>query len=130
MQKNFIAIICSNKISLTIRANILWYETDRSCSGHGPSLSVDSILQANERNLTNQKYTENIENSLGFYTDMNFDRDSHFFDLEVNTSHSSVHVPTNVFDQGPEAAEFIQWSAVLDDTFTQNYQSDPALSWQ
>lgn len=61
---------------------------------------------------------------------MYFDRDSHFFDLEVNTSHSSVHVPTNVFDQGAEVAEFIQWSEILDEVFTQNYQSDPALSWQ
>ena len=61
---------------------------------------------------------------------MYFDRDSHFFDLEVNTSHSSVHVPTNVFDQWPEVAEFIQWSEILDEVFTQNYQSDPALSWQ
>lgn len=68
--------------------------------------------------------------SLGNYTDMFFDRDSHFFDLEVNTSHSSVHVPTNVFDQGPEVAEFIQWSEILDEVFTNNYQSDPALSWQ
>jgi voltage-dependent calcium channel alpha-2/delta-4 len=61
---------------------------------------------------------------------MTFERDSHFFDLEVNTSHSSVHVPTNVYDQGPEEYEFIQWSEVLDEVFRQNYQSDPALSWQ
>lgn len=27
-------------------------------------------------------------------------------------------------------AEFIQWSEVLDEVFTQNYQADPALSWQ
>lgn len=37
----------------------------------------------------------------------------------------SVHVPTNVFDEGPEATEFIQWSEILDEVFTQNYQSDP-----
>lgn len=67
---------------------------------------------------------------MGNYTAMYFDRDSHFFDLEVNTTHSSVHVPTNVFDFGPEASEFIQWSEVLDEVYTQNYQSDPALSWQ
>jgi voltage-dependent calcium channel alpha-2/delta-4 len=50
--------------------------------------------------------------------------------LEVNTTHSSVHVPTNVYDQGAMEWEFIQWSEVLDEVFTQNYQSDPALSWQ
>ncbi len=61
---------------------------------------------------------------------MIFEADTHFYDLEVNTSHSSVHVPTNVYDQAPEEWEFIQWSEVLDEVFTQNYQSDPALSWQ
>lgn len=61
---------------------------------------------------------------------MFFDRDSHFFNLTVNTTHSTVHVPTNVYDHGPEASEFIQWSEVLDEVFTQNYRTDPALSWQ
>lgn len=41
-----------------------------------------------------------------------------------------MHVPTNVFDFGPEAAEFISWSEILDEVFRQNYNSDPALSWQ
>jgi voltage-dependent calcium channel alpha-2/delta-4 len=80
--------------------------------------------------LTDQKYTPNTVKYVSNYTDMFFDRDSHFFDLEVSTEHSSVHVPTNVYDQGPEASEFIQWSEVLDEVFRQNYQSDPALSWQ
>lgn len=61
---------------------------------------------------------------------MFLEADTHFYDLEVNTTHSSVHVPTNVYDMGPDEAEFIQWSEVLDEVFTQNYQSDPALSWQ
>jgi hypothetical protein len=39
-------------------------------------------------------------------------------------------VPTNVYDNATAEAEFIQWSAILDEVFTKNYQSDPALSWQ
>lgn len=70
-------------------------------------------------NLTSEDLTKNQEMSMGNYTEMFFDRDSHFFDLQVNTSHSSVHVPTNVFDQGAEEAEFIQWSEVLDGVFRQ-----------
>jgi voltage-dependent calcium channel alpha-2/delta-4 len=61
---------------------------------------------------------------------MTMDRDSHFFDLFVNTTHSSVHVPTNVYDGSLEAREFIDWSEVLDEVFKQNYGTDPALSWQ
>lgn len=64
------------------------------------------------------------------FRNMSFEADTHFYDLEVNTTHSSVHVPTNVYDMGQEEWEFIQWSEILDEVFTQNYQSDPALSWQ
>lgn len=84
-------------------------------------------------NLTSLKsYTPNIEKEIDWevYREMSFDRDSHFFDLNVNTTHSSVHVPTNVYDNGSETSEFIQWSEILDEVFTQNYRTDPALSWQ
>lgn len=84
----------------------------------------------NELNLTDREYTGYEEESMGKYKDMTFEPDTHFYDLEVNTTHSSVHVPTNVYDEGPEEWEFIQWSEILDEVFTQNYQSDPALSWQ
>lgn len=84
-------------------------------------------------NLANVKlYTNNTNTSIeaGFYLNMSMDRDSHFYDLNVNTSYSSVHVPTNVYDGSLESREFIEWSEVLDEVFTQNYRTDPALSWQ
>lgn len=62
---------------------------------HGQFNTISSPQQVNDLNLTNMQYTGSQEMSLGNYTNMYFDRDSHFFDLEVNTTHSSVHVPTN-----------------------------------
>ena len=56
--------------------------------------------------------------------------DSHFYNIPVNTSYSSVHIPTNVYDLRPAVVEAISWSEELDDVFRQNYKSDPALSWQ
>lgn len=78
--------------------------------------------------------------------------DPHFFNQRVNKSHSSVHVPTNVFDRGEcahipksncielhpgppliaalEVISAIEWSETLDDTFKDNYNKDPTLSWQ
>lgn len=56
--------------------------------------------------------------------------DSHFYNIPVNTSYSSVHIPTNVFDLTQEVVEDIARTELLDDTFRQNYESDPALSWQ
>lgn len=41
-----------------------------------------------------------------------------------------MHVPTNVYDMSPAVAEDIKKTEILDDTFRQNYESDPALSWQ
>ncbi|XP_011305922.1 voltage-dependent calcium channel subunit alpha-2/delta-3 isoform X2 [Fopius arisanus] len=52
------------------------------------------------------------------------------FGGDVNTSMSSVHVPTNVYDRAPAVIKAIKWSARLDDTFINNYKHDPTLSWQ
>ena len=41
-----------------------------------------------------------------------------------------MHIPTNVYDMSPAVAEDIKKTENLDDTFRQNYESDPALSWQ
>lgn len=61
---------------------------------------------------------------------MELTADSHFYNIPVNTSYSSVHIPTNVFDLTQDVKEDIVRTELLDDTFRQNYESDPALSWQ
>ena len=64
------------------------------------------------------------------YSRMVLKANKHFSGIPVNTSHSSVHVPTNVFDGEPKVINAIDWSAKLDDTFKDNYNRDPSLSWQ
>ena len=64
------------------------------------------------------------------FREVELNADSHFYNIPVNTSYSSVHVPTNVFDLSPEVVEDIMRTEPLDETFRQNYESDPALSWQ
>ncbi|XP_077284622.1 voltage-dependent calcium channel subunit straightjacket isoform X2 [Arctopsyche grandis] len=54
----------------------------------------------------------------------------HFNDKPVNTSFSSVHIPTNVYDRSPEVIQAIKWSENLDSIFINNYRVDPSLSWQ
>lgn len=56
--------------------------------------------------------------------------DSHFYNIPVNTSFSSVHIPTNVYDMSPSVVNDIKKTEILDNIFRQNYESDPALSWQ
>lgn len=64
------------------------------------------------------------------YSRMVLTANKHFSGIPVNTSHSSVHVPTNVFDGEPKVINAIDWSAKLDGTFHDNYDRDPSLSWQ
>lgn len=37
--------------------------------------------------------------NLDMYKEMTLDQDTHFYNISVNTSHSSVHVPINVYDK-------------------------------
>ncbi|XP_049832562.1 voltage-dependent calcium channel subunit alpha-2/delta-3-like isoform X1 [Schistocerca gregaria] len=64
------------------------------------------------------------------YAPMYLEPDRQFSSIPVNRSHSSVHVPTNVFDLGGDVYDGIKWSEGLDEVFIQNLKSDPTISWQ
>ncbi|XP_034236223.1 voltage-dependent calcium channel subunit alpha-2/delta-3 isoform X2 [Thrips palmi] len=53
-----------------------------------------------------------------------------FYGIPINLTHSSVHVPDNVFDHGPHVQAGLQWSEDLNEVFRNNYGADPSLSWQ
>lgn len=48
----------------------------------------------------NSKYTSTSECENDTCEFMSLNDDTHFYNIPVNTSYSSVHVPTNLFDQG------------------------------
>lgn len=73
---------------------------------------------------------ENEEEFAYMYREMELNPDTHFYNISVDTEHSSVHVPSNVWDRSKDVLKTIQWSEQLDEVYRQNYQSDPALSWQ
>lgn len=73
---------------------------------------------------------ENMKKNVQLYREIKLTSDSHFYNIPVNTSFSSVHIPTNVYDKSPPVAEDIRKTENLDNVFRQNYESDPALSWQ
>ncbi|BES90285.1 Calcium channel [Nesidiocoris tenuis] len=54
----------------------------------------------------------------------------HFDQRHVNTSHSSVIVPSFTVDTDVQVANALRWSEHLDPVFVNNYEVDPALSWQ
>lgn len=40
-----------------------------------------------------------IESNAGMYMDFNLNPDTHFYNIPVDTEHSAVHVPSNVYDR-------------------------------
>ncbi|XP_055682880.1 voltage-dependent calcium channel subunit alpha-2/delta-3 [Lutzomyia longipalpis] len=77
-----------------------------------------------------EELPEVVQENSYMYREMYLDQDTHFYNISVNTTHSSVHVPTNVYDRSLRVVEALLWSEALDEVFVQNYNSDPALSWQ
>nr|XP_029712886.1 LOW QUALITY PROTEIN: voltage-dependent calcium channel subunit alpha-2/delta-3-like [Aedes albopictus] len=98
----------------TIASNFTYYASKYSNIDGRPAPDIPSTLEEN----------------IWMYRNMSLNPDTHFFNISVNTSYSSVHVPQNVYDRYPWVMEALQWSEALDDVFMQNYNSDPALSWQ
>ncbi|KAF5282678.1 hypothetical protein FQA39_LY17510 [Lamprigera yunnana] len=95
-------------------------------------------LNSTDRNYTYYRsnppsaeiFSEDEDPDIDMYLPMNLDYDTHFFNLSINTTHSSVHVPSNIYHRHDAAETAIRWSEILDEVFIQNYKADPALTWQ
>lgn len=48
----------------------------------------------------NSKCTADSESENGTCEFLSLNEDTHFYNVPVNTSYSSVHVPTNIYDKG------------------------------
>nr|XP_003410807.1 voltage-dependent calcium channel subunit alpha-2/delta-4 [Loxodonta africana] len=55
---------------------------------------------------------------------------AHFSNLMVNTSISSVQLPTNVYNKDPDILNGVFMSEALNTVFVENFQRDPTLTWQ
>lgn len=108
--------------NITLRTNFTYYSSKYSPI-NGMNIEQTAVSKDQELPMI-------INETKYMYKPMWLDEDTHFYNIAVNTSHSSVHVPTNVYDRGPRVVEALRWSEALDTVFLQNYQSDPALSWQ
>ncbi|XP_054706836.1 voltage-dependent calcium channel subunit alpha-2/delta-3-like [Uloborus diversus] len=53
-----------------------------------------------------------------------------FANAPVNFKHSSVHIPTNVYDRDPKVLNAVKWSEYLTPAFRNNLAVDPSLNWQ
>ncbi|MED6293365.1 Voltage-dependent calcium channel subunit alpha-2/delta-4, partial [Characodon lateralis] len=58
------------------------------------------------------------------------EKNEHFNKLPVNTWHSNIQVPTNVYNRDPDILNGVYMSEALNDVFIDNFQKDPTLTWQ
>ncbi|VVC93340.1 unnamed protein product [Leptidea sinapis] len=83
-----------------------------------------SQLERDEEDVP--KFARNNSN----YMEVSLEKDSHFYDISVNTNMSCIHVPTNIYYEEEDALSAILWSKGLNEVFIKNYNSDPSLVWQ
>ncbi|XP_016080291.1 PREDICTED: voltage-dependent calcium channel subunit alpha-2/delta-4 [Miniopterus natalensis] len=69
---------------------------------------------------------EHVELGAEFVLEPN----AHFSNLMVNTSLSSVQLPTNVYNKDPDILNGVYMSEALNPVFVENFQRDPTLTWQ
>uniref|UniRef100_A0A8C0QZI0 Calcium voltage-gated channel auxiliary subunit alpha2delta 4 n=1 Tax=Canis lupus dingo TaxID=286419 RepID=A0A8C0QZI0_CANLU len=108
--------------------------------------AVKNLVEAAEEADLNHEFNEslvfNYYNSVlinekdenGDYVELGaefvLESNAHFSNLMVNTSISSVQLPTNVYNKDPDILNGVYMSEALNPVFVENFQRDPTLTWQ
>ena len=93
--------------------------------------AVKRIMEMAENLALDHMYdkvrVERLRNDSGMVLTAN----KHFSGAPVNLSYSSLHGgPTNASDEELEVINAVDWSGKLENTFKDNFERDPSLSWQ
>jgi len=85
-----------------------------------------------EGNFSYVSAKESTINMTDSYKELLLDADhpDDHFNVPIDTSESSVHMPTDIFHGINEVVNGLDWSSKLDDVFKENYEKYPLLSWQ
>ncbi|XP_058415112.1 voltage-dependent calcium channel subunit alpha-2/delta-4 [Diceros bicornis minor] len=108
--------------------------------------AVKNLVEAAEEADLNHEFNESLVfdyyNSVlinerdenGNYVELGaefvLESNAHFSNLMVNTSISSVQLPTNVYNKDPHILNGVYMSEALNPVFVENFQRDPTLTWQ
>ncbi|XP_071808391.1 voltage-dependent calcium channel subunit alpha-2/delta-3-like isoform X2 [Asterias amurensis] len=81
-------------------------------------------------NLINTETTGRDDRDAQLRKPFHLDPNVHFNNISVNINQSTVQVPANVYNFGPDVLNGVEETEFLDDVFQQNYEADPTLTWQ
>ncbi|XP_008151608.2 voltage-dependent calcium channel subunit alpha-2/delta-4 [Eptesicus fuscus] len=108
--------------------------------------AVKNLVEAAEEADLNHEFNESLvfdyynsvlineRDASGKYVELGaefvLEPNAHFSNLRVNTSLSSVQLPTNVYNKDPDILNGVYMSEALNAVFVENFQRDPTLTWQ
>ncbi|KAJ8791349.1 hypothetical protein J1605_004296 [Eschrichtius robustus] len=108
--------------------------------------AIQNLVEAAEEADLNHEFNESLvfdyynsvlineKDASGAYVELGaefiLEANAHFSGLLVNTSLSSVQLPTNVYNKDPDILNGIYMSEALNPVFVENFQRDPTLTWQ
>ncbi|XP_036920679.1 voltage-dependent calcium channel subunit alpha-2/delta-4 isoform X3 [Sturnira hondurensis] len=108
--------------------------------------AVKNLVEATEEADLNHKFNKSLvfdyynavlvneRDANGKYVELGAEfvlkSNAHFSNLMVNTSLSSVQLPTNVYNKDPDILNGVYMSETLNPVFVENFQRDPTLTWQ
>ncbi|KAI5126031.1 Voltage-Dependent Calcium Channel Subunit Alpha-2/Delta-4 [Manis pentadactyla] len=108
--------------------------------------AIQNLVEAAEEADLNHEFNESLvfdyynsvlineKDKNGNYVEMGaafvLEANAHFSNLRVNTTRSTVQLPTNVYNKGPDILNGVYMSEALNPVFVENFQRDPTLTWQ
>nr|XP_017513594.2 voltage-dependent calcium channel subunit alpha-2/delta-4 [Manis javanica] len=108
--------------------------------------AIQNLVEAAEEADLNHEFNESLvfdyynsvlineKDKNGNYVELGaafvLEANAHFSDLRVNTTRSTVQLPTNVYNKGPDILNGVYMSEALNPVFVENFQRDPTLTWQ
>ncbi|KAG5212667.1 hypothetical protein JEQ12_015096 [Ovis aries] len=108
--------------------------------------AIQNLVEAAEEADLNHEFNESLvfdyynsvllneKDSSGAYVELGaeflLEANAHFSNLLVNTTLSSVQLPTNVYNKDPDILNGIYMSEALNAVFVENFRRDPTLTWQ
>lgn len=104
------AVRCIAVKAEKLAADFVYNETDaENFQYYSSKYSTINGVNCSQRAETREQCTkfEIVKNATQtLYLNMTLIRDKHFYHINVNTNYTSVHVPTNVYDEGESSFSF------------------------
>ncbi|CAF3971477.1 unnamed protein product [Adineta steineri] len=114
---------------MTTQSHLLLTATSEEFSTQEP-YSTTTIIKEDISEGESQSLSEVDTEYVALQKQLYIQQKKHFGGAFVNITHSTVHVPTIIYNLNKEILLTANWSYNLNQAFIDNYNQDPELTWQ